>query len=276
MVEYDEGGDFEEREMSCGWCKIELSDVGELVSAKVFNQQMKGGSPFSSVKIKSEDISARRHGWRKFLQNFTGAGDIESRISFKVTPFSKLGAHKQEHIALLPSCIICAMSWVPLIRVFREHVAQMLWSDSDGPQRNHSPNQTGAFSEPVLAMFPKVVSDPAMITALTAKWYEQKVAMKQAGGVMPGSSDWRDTDKLRKAFNFVMHRLWLASCAKATQLPVGRIGETYDQTMARANCIKNIVFNNSGDVLKELEDGGGEEHLFTPFNTREVTFQFRT
>ena len=116
----DDGGDFEEREMSCGWCLIPLSDLANHDSTKTYRQGLKGGSPFSGVKIKSEEISTRRHGWRNFIQKFTSSSDIESELSFTCTPFGRLSNAKQSHVALLPSTIICAMSWVPLIRVFRE------------------------------------------------------------------------------------------------------------------------------------------------------------
>lgn len=149
----------------------------------------------------------------------------------------------------------------------------MLYSDSDGPTRNHAPNQAGAFSEPVLAMFPKIVADPAMISALTAHWFQQKQAMKAAGGVL--SNQWKDPEKIREAFYFVVHRMWLASCAKASQLPIGRTGETYDQTMERAENIKNIFYTSSADILKDADGEEDEGHLYTPFNTREVAFRFR-
>jgi len=55
-----------------------------------------------------------------------------------------------------------------------------------------------------------------MIKALCSHWYQQKNAMKQAGGFT--SSQWKDPKKIRDAFYYVVHRLWLASCAKNAQV----------------------------------------------------------
>ena len=182
-----------------------------------------------------------------------------------------------QHIALLPSTVICAMSWAPLIRVYREYVAEMLHSSTDGPTRNHAPNQSGAFCSEIIATFPKIVADPAMITALTAHWYQQKQAMKNAGTKLTGSQ-WKDPKFVRQAFTYVIHRLWLASCAKAAQRPLGRISETYDQVQERSEAIKSIFYSTTDDILSPLttDTQQDEGHLFAPFNTREVAFQFRT
>lgn len=168
------------------------------------------------------------------------------------------------------------MSWVPLIRVYREYVAEMIHSSTDGPTRNHAPNQSGAFCSEIIATFPKIVSDPAMITALTAHWYQQKTAMKNASTTLL-SSQWKDPKYIKQAFTYVVHRLWLASCAKASQKPLGRITETYEQTQERAEAIKSIFYSTTDDILSPLTtDQEDEGHLFTPFNTREVAFQFRS
>ena len=92
----DEGGDFEEREMSCGWCLVDLNELEETTVSTRFNKQLKGGSPFSGVKIKSDEISARRRGWRSLVQKITGNENLQSEIHFSVTPFAKLSATKQE------------------------------------------------------------------------------------------------------------------------------------------------------------------------------------
>jgi hypothetical protein len=257
--------DFEEREMSCGWCLIDLSEMKGITSSTVVKQQLKGGSPFSGVKIKSEEVSARRRGWRSMVQKIMGSGNIVSEITFGVTPFSRLSATKQGHISMLPSNILCAMSWVPLIRSYREYVAVSLHASADGPTRSHAPNQNGAFCNEIIAMFPKIVSDPAMITALTAQWYQQKLTMKKSKSM--GISLWKNPYAIADAFTNVVYRLWLASCATAAKIPTGRTTETYDQVMERSEVIKAIYHKSTTDNLNTMgtaaaEGSSAEEGLF--------------
>jgi len=164
------------------------------------------------------------------------------------------------------------MEWVALIRVYREMVAEMLHSATSGPTRSQAPCQSGAFAEPVLALFPKLVADPAMIKALCSHWYQQKNAMKAAGGLT--NSQWKDPKKIRDAFYYTVNRLWLASSAKSSQLPIGRVGETYEQVEKRAESIKSIFFTSGIDVLRPMHIEGEDDRLFSPFNTREVAFEF--
>ena len=58
-------------------------------------------------------------------------------------------------------------------------------------------------------------------------------------------------------------------------MPLGRVGETYEQVEKRAECIKSIFFTSGIDVLRPMKGAEGEEErLFSPFNTREVCFEF--
>ena len=65
---------------------IPLSSLYELETSKTMKQQLKGGSPFQGTKIKSSEVSARRRGWRGFVQKIMGVGEMESELEFVVSP----------------------------------------------------------------------------------------------------------------------------------------------------------------------------------------------
>lgn len=63
---------------------------------------------------------------------------------------------------LLPPTFLAALSNVSLIRSYREILAVNIHRNPDNDLAVAAPGRAGSYSDPVLALFPKIMGDPAM------------------------------------------------------------------------------------------------------------------
>ena len=74
-------------EISCGYAMIELVKISKNSSEK-YNILIEGGNPTKKLKIRNEDVKARRTGWRNVVKKLTGA--IQSKLIIECIPEKKI------------------------------------------------------------------------------------------------------------------------------------------------------------------------------------------
>jgi hypothetical protein len=74
-------------EISCGYAMIELQKISKNSTEK-YNLLIEGGNPTKKLKIRNEDIKARRTGWRNVVKKLTGA--IQSKLTIECIPDKKI------------------------------------------------------------------------------------------------------------------------------------------------------------------------------------------
>lgn len=72
-------------ETSCGWCSC---DIKNLYKPSEMKLPIYGGTPFKQENINRTDIRARRSGWAKIGQIFSG--QVKSELLVKIKPFKEL------------------------------------------------------------------------------------------------------------------------------------------------------------------------------------------
>jgi hypothetical protein len=165
--------------LSCGWCKVSLHEVAQLESEKRFQEALVGGTPFVGEAIKSSEVKHRRHGWRAMLQTILGT-DVRSQLDLLATPIPRLASDVQTDVYLLPPTFVTAASNVSLIRSYREILAMNIHRNPDNDMAVVAPGRAGAYSDPVLALFPRIMGDPAMRSVLHANWQRALKAMSMS------------------------------------------------------------------------------------------------
>lgn len=187
--------------LSCGWCKVRLLDLAQLESDRRFNMTLSGGTPFVGESIKKSEVRARRYGWRAMVQALLGV-DLRSELEFVVTPMNRLGLELQDNICMLPPSILTAQSTVSLIRTYREMLAANIHRNPDNDTAVVAPGRAGAYSDPVLALFPRIMADPAMRSVLHATWLRTVKGMS--------SFQRADSTYYCQAFSNIVLQMWPA------------------------------------------------------------------
>jgi hypothetical protein len=265
-----------ETEISCGWVLVPLAELAaEAETGKRVRYQLQGGTPFARSDINRGEVMTRRYGWRAVLKAMKVDGvDKSSEIELKVIPVRGLPADAQEDALRLPRNIVIAASFVPLVRYYREALAHALAARSSKGSAGFGCG--GAFSCPVLALFPRLAADPAMQYALASLWLQQR--NKHGPGV----------EGRTKAFEHCVLRAWPAHSHIAARRGQLLRHESLDEQEARAQRVRSLVMagdsfradtptNTAAGLLGRGSGGssGGvlrEEQLFVAFSTKEVAF----
>eukprot|EP00953_Heterococcus_sp_UTEX-ZZ885_P006988 4266-Heterococcus_DN1.PRE.1 len=187
-----------ETEISCGWVLVPLAELAaEAETGKRVRYQLQGGTPFARSDINRGEVMTRRYGWRAVLKAMKVDGvDKSSEIELKVIPVRGLPVDAQEDALRLPRNIVIAASFAPLVRYYREALAHALAARSSKGSAGFGCG--GAFSCPVLALFPRLAADTAMQYALASLWLQQR--NKHGPGV----------EGRTKAFEHCVLRAWPA------------------------------------------------------------------
>jgi hypothetical protein len=265
-----------ETEISCGWVLVPLAELAaEAETGKRVRYQLQGGTPFARSDINRGEVMTRRYGWRAVLKAMKVDGvDKSSEIELKVIPVRGLPVDAQEDALRLPRNIVIAASFAPLVRYYREALAHALAARSSKGSAGFGCG--GAFSCPVLALFPRLAADTAMQYALASLWLQQR--NKHGPGV----------EGRTKAFEHCVLRAWPAHSHIAARRGQLLRHESLDEQEARAQRVRSLVMagdsfradtpTNSAAGLLGRGSGGSsggvlrEEQLFVAFSTKEVAF----
>jgi hypothetical protein len=258
-----------ETEMSCGWVMLPLAELTrEQERGKHLRYQLQGGTPFARASINKDEVMTRRYGWRALLKAMKVGGQSKSsEIEIKVLPISSLSAEKQEDVQRLPRNIVVSYPFIPLIRYYREYASDVFANHTDRAKGTAGFGCVGAFSEPVLALFPRIVCDSALMLALKGLWDQQR---KKHGPGMPG--------KL-KAFEACVLRVWPAMTNMGVH-PDKMRSESLEKSEERAQLIKKVVSGTDSfrsdtpthSEHKRHKEFGAAMQLCIAFTTREVAF----
>jgi hypothetical protein len=74
-------------EISCGYAMIDLERISRNSTEK-YNLLIEGGNPTKKLKIRNEDVKARRTGWRNVVKKLTGA--VQSKLTLECMPERKI------------------------------------------------------------------------------------------------------------------------------------------------------------------------------------------
>ncbi|CAM9859485.1 unnamed protein product [Ectocarpus sp. 12 AP-2014] len=191
-----------------------------------------------------------------------------SEVEIKILPVNALSRAKQEDIFRLPRNVILSDTFVSLVRHYREYAANSLAKRSARGMGNVGFGAGSASSEPVLALFPRLAGDPALMMALKNQWETEMrkthvdgrlgatisnklagLAMVGAGGGLGGGlvgvTGAAREARLLSAFEKAVMRLWPAFChidAQRRRASGGNIGaESYEELESRGQRIRQIL-----------------------------------
>eukprot|EP00903_Cladosiphon_okamuranus_P008645 g8289.t1 len=252
----DDGDEVVEVEMSCGWVL--------------------------------DEVMTRRYGWRAVLKAMKIEGTHkESEVEIKILPVNTLSKIKQEDIFRLPRNVILSDTFVSLVRHYREYAANCLAKRSAMGLGNVGFGAGSASSEPVLALFPRLAADPALMMALKNQWEAEVrkshvdgrlgatisgklVGLGLGGGAggLTGATGAAREASLLAAFEKAVMRLWPAFChidAQRRRASAGEAGaESYEELESRGQCIRQILESTDSfrsdtptNALQKGEAGGG-------------------
>ncbi|CAM9409320.1 unnamed protein product [Chrysoparadoxa australica] len=253
--------------MSCGWALIPLRDLLQVDdSAKRLKYALQGGTPFSRSDIISDEVSTRRYGWRALLQAMKVEGmNKNSEIEIKVIPCSAMPTSKLENISRLPRNIVVSDSFISLIRFYREYAADALAKHSLNAKGGAGFGVSGAFSEPVLALFPKLIADSAMMSALKHSW---ELELKKRPSTIEG--------RMAALYGCVL-KMWPAYSHVGAQRRRNGKAESYEALEKRTAKIKSIVsgadgFKSETPTHASSNAKGKDDQLYIAFSAKEVAF----
>uniref|UniRef100_A0A7S3XMQ6 Calmodulin n=1 Tax=Heterosigma akashiwo TaxID=2829 RepID=A0A7S3XMQ6_HETAK len=212
-------------EMSCGWCKVSMAQIVSMSQTGRIQLDIQGGTPFASESIKPNDIRARRYGWRAAVKKVAGVKK-SSQMELKIIPVHKLAAGQKEDIYRMPKNILLPFSSINLVRLYREYAVVKI-HDTNLNQSNPIAGLAYGtkFSEPVLALFPKMINDQAMQLALRHHWEEE---LKD---LLPLQKT--ETNLMIEKFQAIVLRLWPAYSTVEGRKD-SRVPESYESMQKRA------------------------------------------
>ncbi|CAN0343330.1 unnamed protein product, partial [Pylaiella littoralis] len=267
-----EGGGVVEVEMSCGWVLIPFLELVEAHEVKKVRYKLLGGTPFAKMDIDEDEVMTRRYGWRAVLKAMKIEGMHKgSEVEIKILPVNALAKLKQEDIFRLPRNVILSDTFVSLVRHYREYAANSLAKRSARGMGNVGFGAGSASSEPVLALFPRLAADPALMMALKNQWEAEvrkthidgrlgaTISSKlvglglggggggdgSGGGGLVGVTGAAREACLLAAFEKAVMRMWPAFChidAQRGRVSSGEDGaESYEELESRGQRIRQIL-----------------------------------
>jgi len=271
-------------EMSCGWCKVSMAQLLHYTSESRIKATINGGTPFVKQDINQKEVQQRRYGWRYVMKKVVGVSKI-SELEIKVIPVSRLPVAQQDSIYKMPKNILLPVSSIQMVQMYREYAAAKIHEMNSNQSHPVAGLAYGArFSEPVLALFPKLIDDQAMVLAMRHHWDQE---MKTVSKSQKSSQK-----ELLSRFISIVLRLW-----PAQSLPKGRkdpvIPESYEQMTQRARYIQratsaSVPFHeppqpmvnaptqqqntNAQDNNNDIEEDE-EADVYIPFHTAEIAFE---
>jgi len=280
----DDADEPHQMEMSCGWCKVSMAQLLHYTSESRIKATINGGTPFVKQDINQKEVQQRRYGWRYVMKKVVGVSKI-SELEIKVIPVSRLPVAQQDSIYKMPKNILLPVSSIQMVQMYREYAAAKIHEMNSNQSHPVAGLAYGArFSEPVLALFPKLIDDQAMVLAMRHHWDQE---MKTVSKSQKSSQK-----ELLSRFISIVLRLW-----PAQSLPKGRkdpvIPESYEQMTQRARYIQratsaSVPFHeppqpmvnaptqqqntNAQDNNNDIEEDE-EADVYIPFHTAEIAFE---
>lgn len=283
-----EGGPLEE-ELSCGFAMIPLawlaasSQRGE--RQRLLEVPVRAGAPWQPEDIRKADIQQRRYGWRRAWMRMAGAPPKEPKLVLKVAARASFDARLERDCTWMPRQIILPVSWLSLVRAFRDAAACRLaevrsggasWCDDerategDGarPMRGRGRPAAGdpsggvsaCFCDASLALFPAIMSDAALAAVANEQWHLRRSR---------GTSE-------REAFLSLMRDLGPVAASAVARRPSAARAESLRDLEGRKEAARRMValrFDYTGGAA-EPEGVDLEEHaLFAAFDARELAVE---
>jgi Ca2+-binding EF-hand superfamily protein len=280
-------------DMCCGWSLLPLS---EITVNKTLQLKMVGGTPFSSVEIKREDVKLRDGTWQR-IKRLLGF-QVKSVLEMKIAPLAQIlpgskstqgvqslkGINATASLSLtgtdsnstvldnIPSNTILPSGAVVMMAIYRMMMLKALRLFDAHPDRLLP--QTGALHQPdfVVGCFPKLLADKAASRVLMMHWLKEfpSVQLSTIGAKAMGSLD----DRCIETFRTVVMRLWHAfNSIDASFLPTD-VGLHTQMKETLLQQIMNTYFtNNPASKAAQAELDGFI--VQTPFNCNELLWTGR-
>ena len=174
-----EGGNVE---MGCGWCSLKLSDVKKAIkSGKDIQLHLQGGTPKHPSRIRDEDMSTKRSGWRA-LTRMGQSGRVRPTVLLRCTAGTKASkASSRKSTDVLPSNIILSPHCTDLAReyvqLFRAHCFRNLLNrGTRGGTRKINASGPPVVCSPALHLFPQMLADASISAMLGKAWMRGSVS----------------------------------------------------------------------------------------------------
>jgi hypothetical protein len=190
----------------------------------------------------------------------------------------------------LPRNVIVADSVVAIVRAYREYAATQFVAHGDRKLGSAGFGVSQPYSEPVLALFPRIAADPAMMQALRHQYTvelrrrKQSTARAAASAVLGTSEQAKETARQASmlAFRDAVLRVWPALAHADVAGSRSRFRyESFEDREKRTARIRQIV--SSTDSFRREEssssrslganvNGSSGGDVYTAFTVRDVVF----
>ncbi|TNV88020.1 hypothetical protein FGO68_gene1522 [Halteria grandinella] len=161
-----QGTDATPQQVCCAWGSLPLSNLDKAAKHKI---PLKGGSPFSELKMSKEELFQEKKGF-EFLKKLTAQTE-EPALLLSVKPFAKFTELQQLQISMLPSSCIFNRRLLSFIAALRLYCQRHL---SKAQQQMIAPQ--GSFA---IAQFRKIYDSPDVQLIMAECWEAWELDNKQ-------------------------------------------------------------------------------------------------
>lgn len=260
-------GKYDVVDMCCGWAMVPICEILETPN-KPIKFKMSGGTPFSLVQIKKEEVQ-QRNSIKSVLKNAMGYEQLDTILTFQVNPVKLImpsntkeqiesesnATEKKENTYLfltevLPPNIVLPCSAVTLIAIYRSELMRTMNAHEDYAERVLPQSSDRLHSADVLfSSFPKILSDRAAARVLYMLWkLEAPEDERHRKFASDGTQDYSRmtissvTDKrIKESYRKIVLSMWMAyNCPQCQPNPLKLI-ETAEDTYHREQVIRTLV-----------------------------------